>query len=1400
MDNLLPEPKTLPFQSLGLGEIKHDINILIVEDSESDRFSYKRYLQSNPEQQYHIIEAETLEEGLELWRSQQPDVVLLDINLPDGDGLEFLEAIGNGQLINRLPVIMLTGSGDERIAVRAMKLGATDYLVKGDVTAVSLLTCINQVQENNLLLRQLKRSQQQQAIIGSMALHVRRSVAFEDVSNAIVQEICSFLGADRTIIYRFNPDMSGAFVAEAVVPPWLPSLNMQIEDTCFRENLGGEYRKGKIFVAHDIYNANLTECHIHLLERFQVRANLVVPILLNGTNALWGLLIVHQCSAPRQWLEEDIQLLHQLTIHLAIALQQAELYQNLQTMNSLLEERVQERTKKLQLQSQVLEEIHDGVVTTDLNGTILSWNHGAEKLYGYTEAEVLGRNVTFMYEDAEALQVEVLIPLLANGKHTAEVIVRSKSGKRIYISLRLSVVKDEQGNITHLIGCANDITDRKQAELDLKESEQSYVSLMAASPVGIFRTDAMGYCTYINDRWCSISGLTLESAMGDGWRQGIHPEDRQLVIAEWYQSVQEDRPFSLEYRFQRPDGAVTWVYGQSVAKRNEDEIVTGYVGTITDISDRKKAEEQLRQFNEQLETQVEQRTAELKQSQSRLQEAQAFARLGSWDLDVATGEVQWSQELFDVFKIDPEHGLLNFDQLSSYFAPKDIKLRNELVDRAILYAEPFETDLQIVRADGTIGYILSKAKPIVNESGQVTRLQGITMDISDRKLAEESLRESEQRFVTLAEAAPVAIFRMNLANECIYVNHFWSQITGQEVSAALGHGWFDTIHPDDQASIQAEWIKVLSQNGYYEGEGRSLRPDGTICCYYCQAVPELNENGNVIGYIGTLTDINDRKNAEAALRASDQRWQFALESAGDGIWDWNIQTNGVFFSQQWKAMLGYTDDEIENKFESWENLVHPDDIAQCYEDINKCLNSETLLYENEHRLRCKDGNYKWILARGKVFESTADGQALRMMGTHTDLSDRKQAEAQLQQINKELLRATKLKDEFLANMSHELRTPLNAILGMSEALIDQVLGSINERQQKAIGNIERSGRHLLELINDILDLSKIASGKMELNRTSTSITNLCSSSEVFVRQQALQKNIQIISNIPPNLRDMTVDERRIKQVLINLLTNAVKFTPDDGQITFSVAVGYGNTWLGEAQIPNQIRSKNAPMLLFQVTDTGIGIATEDLSRLFQPFVQVDSNLNRQYEGTGLGLAMVKQIVELHGGQVTVESQLGQGSCFTVALPYEMSDLSILQPATESTTAPVMASSDKAIAPLILLAEDNEANISNFTIYLTAINYRLIVANNGQEAIALAKSEKPDIILMDIQMPIMDGLEATRLIRADAEIADIPIIALTALAMENDRERCLEAGANEYISKPVRLRQLAIKIAELLSSP
>jgi CheY-like chemotaxis protein len=302
---------------------------------------------------------------------------------------------------------------------------------------------------------------------------------------------------------------------------------------------------------------------------------------------------------------------------------------------------------------------------------------------------------------------------------------------------------------------------------------------------------------------------------------------------------------------------------------------------------------------------------------------------------------------------------------------------------------------------------------------------------------------------------------------------------------------------------------------------------------------------------------------------------------------------------------------------------------------------------------------------------------------------------------------------------------------------------------------------------------------------------LCQSSIAFVKQQAQQKNIQIDERISQNLPDLWVDERRIRQVLINLLNNAVKFTAEGGRITLEV------TQFSLDRDSNAATAKN--FLRIAVIDTGIGIAPENIHKLFQPFVQIDSALNRKYAGTGLGLSLVKRVVELHGGEVGLTSELGVGSCFMIDLPYISA---VSQPDSVIDIPPSNVLLDTAAntsdAPLVLLAEDNEANIATISSYLIAKDYRVVFAKNGQEAIALAKSHHPDLILMDVQMPVMDGLEATRQIRCDPDLINIPIIALTALAMSGDREKCLTAGASEYLTKPVKLKALSQMIQTFLA--
>ena len=397
--------------------------------------------------------------------------------------------------------------------------------------------------------------------------------------------------------------------------------------------------------------------------------------------------------------------------------------------------------------------------------------------------------------------------------------------------------------------------------------------------------------------------------------------------------------------------------------------------------------------------------------------------------------------------------------------------------------------------------------------------------------------------------------------------------------------------------------------------------------------------------------------------------------------------------------------------------------------------------------------------------------------------------AELSASNDALERASRLKSEFLASMSHELRTPLTGILGMAEVLEAGVYGSLNERQLRAAHTIQQSGQHLLDLINDILDLSKIDAGKEQIALEPVDVSEVCQASLRLVREIA-EKKRQIVSySVSPAGMVVRGDARRITQILVNLLSNAVKFTPVEGELGLSVS-------------SDPMRQ----VVRFSVWDKGIGIAEEDLSKLFKPFVQLDSSLARKYEGTGLGLSLTARLAELHGGSVEVESVPGEGSRFTVVLPRLAVEELAGDPAAPAETAPrlddgMSAPADEAPErKTILLVEDNEFNIRTISDYLAASGYQVLVARTGVEALEQTMHYRPHLILMDIQMPGMDGLQATRSIRRlpDRDLADTYIIVVTALAMPGDRERSLAAGANDYLSKPINLKELSALIRKALN--
>jgi signal transduction histidine kinase/ActR/RegA family two-component response regulator len=436
------------------------------------------------------------------------------------------------------------------------------------------------------------------------------------------------------------------------------------------------------------------------------------------------------------------------------------------------------------------------------------------------------------------------------------------------------------------------------------------------------------------------------------------------------------------------------------------------------------------------------------------------------------------------------------------------------------------------------------------------------------------------------------------------------------------------------------------------------------------------------------------------------------------------------------------------------------------------------------------GEFLLLFQTQQLALADAEGLADRLLTQRAELRVANQRlaeqERHLKEKNEALSRAARLKDEFLSSMSHELRTPLNAVIGMSESLIEGTYGDLDQEQCRALGLIESSGRHLLELINDILDLSRIEADRLELDLAEVDVTAVCRAAVAMVAPAAQKKDLTLRTMLDGAVSRVRADERRLTQILVNLLSNAVKFTPDGGAVTLSVT--------GQ---PRQ------GVLELAVTDTGIGIAAEDLPRLFQRFSQLDSSLARKHNGTGLGLVLTKRMAMLHGGDVAVESTAGRGSTFTVTLPWT---------AGARTAAPVpMAASPagmpapeapaaEAAAHHLLIVDDNPGNLRVVADFLRARGYRVDLAASASEGIEMARATRPALILMDVQMPTTDGFEATRLIRQDPALAGTAIIALTSLAMKGDRERCLLAGMDDYISKPVKLTELLATIEARMGAP
>ncbi len=513
-----------------------------------------------------------------------------------------------------------------------------------------------------------------------------------------------------------------------------------------------------------------------------------------------------------------------------------------------------------------------------------------------------------------------------------------------------------------------------------------------------------------------------------------------------------------------------------------------------------------------------------------------------------------------------------------------------------------------------------------------------------------------------------------------------------------------------------------------------------------------------------LTEFAERLDEESG------RYELVIEGVDVGIWEWDIPSNQSIWSYRLFELLRLPPSEELDADAEWEQRLHPKDRQRIHDGVVHHLKTRRA-YKEEVRVRCGDEQYRWFRICGKARFDEQSGRALKMAGSLEEISERKLAEAQLIEERNKAKVAEKAKSEFLANMSHEIRTPMNAIMGMAEMLAGMELGP---EQEEMAQTIHGSAKALLCILNDTLDLAKIESGRVEFEQIAFDVLDVSRDVLRTFEIQSKQKNLDLDMSVAPGLSVLRIgDSGRIRQILMNLLSNAVKFTKE-GRIHLQLS--------GDEQ-----------QLHLAVTDTGIGIRKEKQEDCFNSFVQADSSTTREFGGTGLGLPISRMLARLMGGDLTLRSEEGEGCCFTLSLPLLPGPEAGDEEPARSDVRDAMKDSSPAAKLTILVVEDNAVNQRVAQMMLRKLGHEVHIASSGLDGLEQMNTQNPDLIFMDCQMPLMDGYEATREIRKLKPARALPIIAMTAHAMEGDREKCLEVGMNDYITKPISSESLQLML-------
>jgi PAS domain S-box-containing protein len=727
----------------------------------------------------------------------------------------------------------------------------------------------------------------------------------------------------------------------------------------------------------------------------------------------------------------------------------------------------------------------------------------------------------------------------------------------------------------------------------------------------------------------------------------------------------------------------------------------------------------------------------------------------------------------------------------------------------------FDSEHRLRLDDGTERWVRVEVRPLTWQRGEgdgwSARAVGTVQDITALRQQREALRESEERLSLVLDSMDLAAWDWNPQTGRVIKDARWSKMLGYDVNdiGDTTRDWERLLHAEDVRTVMLKLHEHLEgMTDLYEVETRLLCRDGQYRWVRARGrVVERDKDGRAIRMVGTHEDIHDAKIAKAAADEARQRLDLVLKGTSEGVWDWQIASKSVFFSTRFCQILGFDPGELTGTYDGFIDRVHRDDAPRLINAINNHIETEDRL-DLEVRMRTRAGKWRWVRLRGQAAWD-GQGRAVRVCGSMSDIQPFKDNEARLAKFAEDLQEtkhaveeqaaqlavqaqelelarqaaeaANMAKSNFLANMSHEIRTPMTAIMGFSDMLLD--VNQSAEDRVECIATIRRAGEHLLGLINNILDLSKIEAGAMTVERLAVNPVQIIREAENLLRVKASEKQlvlgVDLVSPVPEFIQ---TDPLRLRQVMTNLLSNAVKFT-DAGGVRVMVRF-------------EPSASENDGRLDIEIHDTGIGMTPEQLSRIFIPFGQADESMSRRFGGTGLGLTICRRLVEMLGGEIRVSSTPGVGSMFGFWIPtgpvvgQRMIDGTDASGALtiEPRRAPAPSGATGPLAGRrILLAEDGPDNQRLLTMLLRKAGAIVTMVDNGQAAVDAATDAAEagiafNLILMDMQMPVLDGYGATGKLRT-AGYSGI-IVALTAHAMAGDEERCRLAGCDGYLTKPI----------------